>query len=169
MARNIRWTTGYSAHQLANIQSRFDLRFPPDLIELYSQRRPVGTYDWLTDIAEIKRKLTWPLEGLLFDIENNVLWLDAWGERPGDKAARAEIVTAAVAKAPKLIPICGHRYLPETPALAGNPVLSVYQSDIIVYGTNLSDYIDHEFGPGNGPRLHHGPVRKIPFWSQFID
>jgi hypothetical protein len=45
-----------------------------------------------------------------------------------------------------MIPVYGHRYLPAGRATYGHPVLSIYQTDIIVYGTDLADYINHEFG-----------------------
>jgi hypothetical protein len=47
---------------------------------------------------------------------------------------------------PRLVPVFSHRYLPAEPHLSGNPVLSVYQTDIIYYGSNLKRYIAHEFG-----------------------
>lgn len=42
--------------------------------------------------------------------------------------------------APRLIPICSHRYIPEEPHDAGNPVFSVMQSDVIYYGADLANY-----------------------------
>src|SRR5207245_1362409 len=45
----------------------------------------------------------------------------------------------------ELIPVCSQRYLPDDPPLAGNPVFSIYQTDIIIYGRNLWDYFRHEF------------------------
>ncbi|MFZ5439189.1 MAG: hypothetical protein ACOZQL_04230 [Myxococcota bacterium] len=53
-----------------------------------------------------------------------------------------------LAHAPKLVPVFGHRFLVTEPLRAGNPVLSVYQSDIIVYGNSLADDLAHEFGQG---------------------
>ena len=46
----------------------------------------------------------------------------------------------AGAQAPRLIPLISHRYLPETANETGNPVFSVYQSDVIHYGTDVADY-----------------------------
>jgi hypothetical protein len=40
----------------------------------------------------------------------------------------------------KLIPIFVHRMMPDDPHLAGNPVFSVHQTDIIHYGFALADY-----------------------------
>jgi hypothetical protein len=32
-------------------------------------------YDWQHDAADVQRAFDWPLEGLLFDIELNRMWL----------------------------------------------------------------------------------------------
>ncbi|MFM9861857.1 hypothetical protein RUR49_25640 [Pseudoxanthobacter sp. M-2] len=160
------WAAGYTAAELDDAQARFGLHFPPDLVALLRDRRPLQGYDWTGPEEPIRRKLSWPLEGLLFDVENG-LWRSDWGERPARAEARAGIVAALVAAAPPLIPILGHRYLPAEPFEAGNPVLSVYQSDIIYYGRDLEDYFVQEFGGGTGPVT--GPVRRIRFWSDLID
>ena len=46
---------------------------------------------------------------------------------------------------PKLIPIYSSRYIPESPKETGNPVFSVYQTDIIYYGFDLLSYFENEF------------------------
>ena len=83
-------------------------------------------------------------------------------------AARAAIVRDAVAKAPKLIPLMGHRYLPAEPCEAGNPVLSVYQADIIYYGADLDAYFNIELRLGEPKRYGDG-ARRIRFWSDLVD
>ncbi len=160
------WAAGYTAAELDDAQARFGLHFPPDLVALLRDRRPARGHDWTGPEDRIRRALAWPLEGLLFDVEKG-LWQPEWGERPAHAGERAEIVTALVAGAPPLIPIISHRYLPAEPLEAGNPVLSVYQSDIIYYGRDLEDYVVHEFGGGTEPVT--GPVRRIRFWSDIID
>jgi len=49
-------------------------------------------------------------------------------------------------------------------------VLSVWQTDIICYGADLSDYIDHEFGAPS--RTLADPARSpratVEFWRDFI-
>lgn len=159
----VTWAKGYSQSELDAAQERFGLRFPPDLIAFLRDRRPANGYDWRTDIREIRSRLSRPLEGLIFDVETNSLWLPEWGTKPGTAKDRAAIVTEAVARAPRLIPVYGHRYMPETPHEAGNPVFSVMQSDIIVYGATLEQYISNEFG--GGEFVVAETVRYIPFWS----
>lgn len=158
------WIGGYKADELAEAQERYGLCFPPDLIDLLLDRRPVDWWDWRSDDQGIRSALKRPLEGLLFDLENNDLWWPEWGERPASAAGRAAILTSIVNAAPRLIPLYSHRYIPETPQEAGNPVFSIMQSDVIYYGANLTDYIANEIG-----RLQPvGPVRNIPFWSELV-
>ena len=71
-----------------------------------------------------------------------------------------------------MIPVYAHRYLPAGRGTYGHPVLSIYQTDIIIYGTDLADYIDREFGsaerlisadwtpPPHGPLLERIPLTK---------
>lgn len=164
------WLPGYTADELDVAQERYDLRFPPDLIALLRERRPADGYDWRDDDERIRWALTHPLGGLLFDLEHNDLWWPEWGARPDTPEERAEILTAVVGAAPKLIPLIGHRYIPETPHLAGNPVFSVMQSDTICYGADLDDYFAHEFGHLAARRpFVWREVRRIDFWSDLVD
>lgn len=162
------WGPGYTQAELDDAQARFGLRFPPDLIDLLERGRLPGGWDWTTDEAGIKGMLAWPLDGLLFDVEHNALWLARWGDRPGPQEERAEVVRQAVAGAPRLIPLYGHRFMPEEPCEAGNPVFSVMQSDIIHYGSDLANYIANEFSVP-----HHyvlgDQIRRIRFWSDLVD
>ncbi|MBB4081439.1 SMI1/KNR4 family protein [Brevundimonas lenta] len=160
------WTHGYSAVELERAQERFRLTFPPDLIELLRDRRPVGGPDW-NDEGVVRPLLAWPYEGLLFDVEDSGLWWTEWGDRPDRAEERAEILRDVLSRAPRLIPIFSHRYLPATPCDAGNPVFSVYQSDVIHYGADLGDYIDRE---ENGSECQPWPetFREIDFWSELV-
>lgn len=106
----------------------------------------------------------------MFDLEHNALWWPEWGNRPDTKDERASVLTSVVAAAPKLIPIMSHRYIPETPNEAGNPIFSVMHSDTIYYGANLSVYFRREFDPfqfANEPLPTS--VRHIPFWSDLVN
>ncbi|MBS0410740.1 MAG: hypothetical protein JSR86_12555 [Proteobacteria bacterium] len=161
------WADGYTQGELDTAQARYDLVFPPDLVALLREKRPVLGYDWRTDDKAIREMLAWPLEGLLFDVENAGLWWPEWGERPARVEERAEVVGRVVAQAPKLIPLISHRYLPSDPHEAGNPVFSVYQSDVIYYGADLADYFERELMDPHRPLPGH--IRHIRFWSELVD
>jgi hypothetical protein len=69
----------------------------------------------------------------------------------------------------RLIPIIAHRFLPESPPAAGNPVFSMHGFDTVIYGANLADYFRIEFAPPS-LRLRAGePTRHIPFWSDIAE
>ncbi len=161
------WAEGYSQPELDAAQEKYGLVFPPDLVALLRDRRPVLGYDWRTDDKEIREMLRWPLEGLLFDVENNALWWPEWGDRPGTPEARSEVLANVVSEAPKLIPLVSHRYLPTEPNEAGNPVFSVYQSDVIYYGADLADYFEREFVEPRRPLPEH--IKRVRFWSDLVE
>ena len=64
-----------------------------------------------------------------------------------------------------MIPVFAHRYLPASPWASGNPVFSIYQTDIIYYGLNLPSYLFAEFGVPN-PFPTSDTPREIEFWSE---
>ena len=103
-----------------------------------------------------------------FDIEHNAFWMPEWGEKPENLAAAFEIARRAVSKAPFLIPICSHRYLPASPLERGNPIFSVHQTDIIYYGADLLDYLQNEFKFyfGRENMQFSKEPRWIDFWSR---
>ena len=161
------WLKGYTQAELDSAQCRFGLEFPPDLIALLREKRPANGHDW-TNEGDIRRALAWPFEGLLFDVEQNSLWWPEWGTRPSDANAREEILQSIVSRAPKLIPLIAHRYLPEEPREQGNPVFSVHQADVIYYGADLEDYFEREF-LGYNHRPWSQPTKHIPFWSDLVE
>ncbi len=183
--RDTQWTDGLSDDEIAQIERRWALRFPPDY-RLFVQRlhvpdRPLlgagfayrreeneprtvlaraywdeeqdlvlgeepSFYNWLTDVHELEGAVSWLVEGLEFDVEENDLWEPGWGPRPATAEERRARIRELVEAAPKLIPVIGHRYLLPEPCAAENPVLSVYQSDIVVYGEDLRDFLLHTLG-----------------------
>jgi hypothetical protein len=161
---------GLSAAELDVAQSVVGAPFPPDLRELLTLVLPCGGRfpNWRSP-ESVREQLRWPLEGIEFDVENNVFWLESWGPRAEELEQALAIVRAKVAQAPALIPICGHRYLPSEPPEAGNPVFSVYQTDIIYYGDDLRSYFAVEFGSLRYEAGVTGKVRPIRFWGELAE
>ncbi|MEV4002294.1 hypothetical protein [Actinomadura sp. NPDC049753] len=124
--------------------------------------------NWRSGVpAELRKQLHWPVEGALFDVERNGLWLSAWGQRPSDPVVAVDLARSHLEEAPKLVPIRGHRYLPAGCGDYGHPVLSIVQTDVIFYGTDIADYITNEF---NGWHISADwtPPPLVPFWSDFL-
>ena len=168
---------GLSDKEILDIETRFQFRFPPDLCLLFQTFLPVseGFYHWrkaLVDVETaklIEEKLDWPRDGILFDVEHNNFWVHcdlpnvpAWGQKPETLEMQLEVAAKHVSTYTKLIPIYSHRYLPEMPFEEGNPVFSVYQTDIIYYGDSLVNYFHHEF---MRERKLAENIKYIPFWS----
>ena len=162
----VSWTTGYTQSELDDAQRKFDLVFPPDLAALLRDRRPVDGHDWTDEVA-MKLALEWPLESLLSSIGRGFIWRPEWGEKPASADVRKEMARPLISRAPKLIPLISHRYLPEKPHEAGNPVFSAFYSDVIYIGANLADYFEREF-TGEYDRPWPREIKHIPFWSDLV-
>src|SRR5215813_14023998 len=170
----VTFAPGLTESEVKQAEQSYGVSFPPDLREFLMFALPVssGWPNWREiDRPEIWERLNWPYEGICFDIENNVFWPQEWGSRPSSLSEAFAYAKQKVDEAPKLIPVYAHRYLPDRPHLAGNPVFSVYQTDIIYYGTNLWNYLESEFHfyvqtPQNHTREQ---IRRIDFWSRFVE
>jgi hypothetical protein len=163
----VEFDAGLSDDEVVAIECRFGFRFPPDLRAFLQTALPKGPRfpDWRSgDEAEIRDWLDVPLRGVLFDIEQNGFWLKVWGPRPALISEAVRRGEELVSDAPRLIPIFGHRMIPDEPNRPGNPVLSVHQTDIIHYGFDLADYLRHEFDlPGR--EAWPEEARPIRFWD----
>jgi hypothetical protein len=117
-AAGVSFDDSLTVEEFSAIEREYGFHFPPDLREFLSYALPVsdGWLDWRRESrTEILRRLEWPLEGMCFDISNNAFWLDSWGPKPPALSDAYAVAREAVAKAPRLIPIFGHRYLPDRP------------------------------------------------------
>ena len=102
---------------------------------------------------------------LFRSVLNNGFWPASWGERPVDDERAEALARDHLASVPKLVPIYSHRYLLAAPAPMPGPVFSVHQTDVIVYGDDLLDYVAHEFSAGP---LHpaDADLPYVAFWSE---
>jgi hypothetical protein len=111
---------GILATELDDVQSKWGLRFPPDLIERLRECRPLidhpQCFDWVTaDPEHIRERLAWPFESYWRSIEINDFWWPEWGERPASQVDQKEKLRGIISAAPKLIPLMGIRYIPDEP------------------------------------------------------
>jgi hypothetical protein len=149
--KGVRFSDGLTEREFEDIEQNYQFKFPPDLKDFLSIALPTSDnfIDW-RDMSErnvelIKKRFDWCLEGMLFDIEHNNFWIKEWGNKPNELLTAKNKCTEEYKKAPRLVPICSHRYIPVTPFESGNPILSVHQTDIIYYGENLYSYLMVEF------------------------
>jgi hypothetical protein len=166
---------GLTPQEVRQIESRHGFFFPPDFRAFLMHALPVSEdfINWRdADETEVIGALSWPYRGLCFDIEHAAFWLRDWGPRPTQLSEAFAIAKDALDRAPRLVPILGHRYIPDAPPEPDNPVFSVYQTDIIYYGRDLAEYLENEFAQHlfGHDRYHISePVKRIPFWSYLVD
>ncbi|GAA1722607.1 hypothetical protein [Streptomyces yatensis] len=139
---------------------------PPEEGQTWSKPWP----DWRGgDPDELRDQLGWPVEGVLLSVEHNGFWHEGWGERPADGAAALTTARHHLAKAPTLVPVYAHRYLPAGRGSYGHPVLSMWQTDAIYYGLDLADYMHQEFDEARGGVDENwNPKATIPFWRDLL-
>jgi hypothetical protein len=159
---------GLTDVECAEVEKQIGIRFPPDLRSLLQFVLPVGPGfpNWHEDApGKAAADFSYLLGGITFDIEHNAFWLPSWGPKPADASVARDAAEAALHVAPRLVRIFGHRFIPDTPEAAGNPVFSVVQTDIVHYGNDLADYYYNEFGVPRPPWAATEP-RHIPFWTE---
>jgi len=162
---------GLTEAELLAAESAIGSRMPPDLRQFLSEGLPIGSGfpNWREPRSEeILAQLEGPFEGIAFDIEHNAFWWASWGPRPLALADAIELARRQFAAVPRLIPIYGHRYIPAEPCISGNPVYSVYQTDVIYYGMNLSNYLRCEFAPSATEEATEEEPRTIRFWDELV-
>lgn len=165
---------GLTLIEVQQIEEEYGFTFPPDLKDFLLFALPIseGFINWReSDRDEIQRRLSWPYEGVCFDIEHNAFWIEEWGQKPSVLTDAFDIAKHAINNAPTLIPVYGHRYMPDRPSERGNPVFSVYQTDIIYYGSDLYDYLQNEFYQHFGRSKYQieAEPKTIIFWSDLIE
>jgi hypothetical protein len=163
---------GYSRFEIDDIQAHWGLCFPPDLIDLLLEYRPLldgpSSFDWiLSDPGMIQRLLDWPFDAFWFDVVHKGVWWSTWGDKPASLDGQRAWLKTVFARVPKLIPLFGHRFIPEAPYERGNPVFSVYQTDVIYYGANLQDWLDRERDAYD--KKPWPQIKAIPFWSEAVE
>ena len=175
--KGVSFDKGLSEEEIKAAENTFAIHFPPDLKAFLQTRLPVSTsfVHWRYGINSKKGKeaiiyrLNGPIEGIYFDIRHKDFWFEAWGEKPQTFEEQKTVAYKHLLETPRLIPIYSHRYIPATPNETGNPVFSVYQTDIIYYGYDLADYLANEFQfslEDFSPK--ESEPKSIPFWSELV-
>ena len=169
-AKGLSFESGLTSGEIASAEECFGFHFPDDYREFLSEALPTGERfpDWRNRSESIRDSLAWPWEGMAFDIEQNSWWHNAWGDKPTALEEALRVAKEHFDKAPRLIPVYGHRYISSDPSEAGNPIYSVYQMDIIFYGATLAEYFEIEF-LGSDHSMMSESIRSIRFWSDVVE
>ncbi|WP_202512717.1 hypothetical protein [Streptomyces sp. SID3343] len=155
---------GLTGAELDEVERDYGIRFAADHRLFLSVGLPTGGSwpDWRDGNARnLRTRLAWPVDGVLFDVENNAFWPADWGPRPAQLKHAIRSARYQLAKVPQLIPVYGHRYLPGVAGQWGHPVLSIMQTDVVCYGVDLVDWVAVEFGGAT----RRDAVSTVGFWS----
>lgn len=139
---------GLSDAEFARAEAEFGFAFPPDLRAILSAGLPVGPGfpDWRSPGARLhlRASLDLPIAAISFQIARNALWSKSWGPRPSDPEKGLRVARNALKRAPLLVPIFNHCYIPCNPSLAGNPIFFIDENRIFCCGLDLSDFFERE-------------------------
>ncbi|XP_010558534.1 PREDICTED: uncharacterized protein LOC104827141 [Tarenaya hassleriana] len=139
---------GLSEAEFARAEAEFGFAFPPDLRAILSAGVPVaaGFPDWRSPGARLhlRAMIDLPIASVSFQIARNALWCKSWGPRPSDPEKALRVARNALKRAPLMIPIFDHCYIPCNPSLAGNPVFFIDETRIFCCGSDLSDFFERE-------------------------
>jgi hypothetical protein len=125
--------------------------------------------DWRDPQGAVRWTEEWLDRSFSFDVEHNSWWPLSWEKRPADTDEAIRITREALASAPPLVHIFGHRFMTTEPRGLGNPVLSVYQAiDTVFYGYDLAHYLHKEFRIEKPPWAASAPPR-VPVWGDLFD
>jgi hypothetical protein len=164
---------GISAAGIASLEAELGFRVPEDFAYLFQNLSdPDGVlFPWSNFTKQSYDEIIrWVHHGIEFDIERNNLWLNRWGDRPATLTAALAIARRDFETWPKLLPICDHRFLAAEPLRIGNPVFSIWQTDIIYYGADLAHYLMHEFvDRDHAFHTDAQPIQRVAIWSDFAE
>lgn len=166
---------GLSEKEIVEIEQFYQIKFAPDHKLFLKHGLVIGDrfYNWRDDsknnVKKIKEMLDWPLEGIIFDYENNNF---TYSYEDGNGfhflSSVHEFKVWYEANVPKLIPIYGHRFMSPVPENIGSPVYSIYQTDIIYYGANIFTFFDNEFQFDLNINYPKWETDQTPFWSELV-
>lgn len=133
--------------------------FPQPGLHQASSRVP----DWrLRDVDRTRTLIGIPADGVLFDVEENDFWWNAWGPRPDAIAERIAAAARELARVPLLVPLGGHLYVA---AVDDSPVFSLVQTRVGLYAVSFADLGD-DTARTAALRSTAWPVGTVPFWSE---
>ncbi|KAH7373458.1 hypothetical protein KP509_17G057400 [Ceratopteris richardii] len=140
-------TRGLTDGEICRIEATFAFTFPPDLKAILQEGLPVGPGfpDWRScSTKHLRLLLNLPITGIIYEVARDRFWLKQWGAKPCSADAAVAIARSALKKAPILIPVYKHCYIPSAPNLAGNPIFFIRQQEVFCCGFDLADFFEKQ-------------------------
>jgi hypothetical protein len=164
---------GLTKDEIKKVENQYSIIFPEELKNFYTMALPVskGFYNWRDMSQEnlffINNAIDFPRK-LLYENIDDIYWPEEWDEEPSTIQDKREILINRLSKAPQLIPIYSHRYLPSIYGEIQIPIMSIHGADIIYYGENLSSYFEIEFGIKSCSDIKYDDIPYITFWGDLL-
>ena len=197
---------GLSDEEIDTLEKQWSLQFPPDyrlfLKYLHCIDKPItiATYDgdtrkiipcdsilfhnWQRDAESIQMAYQQLADDLTYEVLNNNAWKPGWGRKPVTRYGQSQQIEKLVAEAPKLIPVYGHRFLLTEPCVAGNPIITLRQSKMVIYSPDLFFFLCKDFSDllfmdkkelqnlliesRRISKEKYQEYKKIPFWGELF-
>lgn len=108
--REIELAPPLSDAELLRVEQKFGISFAADHAAMLQLAVPVGPQwpDWREDDDWLRERLAWPVDGVLFDVENSGFWLERWGPRPSRVRDAVRVARTQLADWPQPVPIYSH-------------------------------------------------------------
>ena len=126
-------------------------------------------WSWDSPADDVARWQQTVRGSVLAAVEDDGLWSDEWGSRPGDRAEREATVLGELANATPLLPLHERDAVPlgrarhETDSSA-NPILRVQGGRITPVGVDVASWL-HQYFDVPLPMWPETATRYFPFWS----
>ncbi|KAJ7952689.1 ATP-dependent 6-phosphofructokinase [Quillaja saponaria] len=175
---NIPVANGLSDSEFSSIESNFNFTFPPDLRSILQQGLPVdlGFANWRgSSPQQLQILLSLPIISVLRKVSQRKFWHPSWGPEPQDRELAMDLARSFFTRAPILVPIYRHCYIPASPNLAGNPVFYVdHDGDVRLLSFDLAGFFrEAEFlcklSGVDVPAWAATAERRIELWSDLAD
>ncbi|KZV24947.1 hypothetical protein F511_01917 [Dorcoceras hygrometricum] len=177
---------GLSDAEFAAVESSFHVKFPPDLRSILREGLPIGPEfpNWRSSSKQqLDILINLPILEICREVSRKEFWIDSWGDKPDDGDKCVNIAKGFLKKAPVLVPIYRHFYIPGTPCVAGNPVFYVHDGVVKLWSFDIAGFFQQiEFTMrGNSDKVLRRPrlsdlltapawaateARRIELWSE---
>ncbi|WP_051580132.1 hypothetical protein [Pseudonocardia acaciae] len=167
--RGVTLAAGLTEAELDRAERAFGVRMPGLWRAVLARAYPVTSTndgiacpDWrFGDEPGTRELVDGPVEGLLFDVEQNGFWWHGWGDAPAGRSERLRVARRRLAEVPRLTPLVGHLYVGPDDA---SPVFSIVQADLYVPALTLADLVTGR-DQSEVPAERY-PIGSVPFWSE---
>ncbi|CAH9148147.1 unnamed protein product [Cuscuta epithymum] len=177
---------GLSDVEFSAVESNLDFTFPPDLRSILREGLPVGPGfpNWRSaSPQQLEIQTNLPILGFCNEVSRRGFWIDSWGNRPEDDDEAVISAKEILRKAPVLVPIYRHFYIPSAPCFAGNPVFYVHGVEVKVWSFDLTGFFQRidfrrrddsavlrqSSSLNNAPAWAATEARRIEFWTELAE